>query len=68
MDAISGVPYQNRQGDAANPNLTPLTAGSGIISMDSIKLESGDNRVELSSSGMKIYNDDTLRVKIGDLS
>ena len=67
-DAVSGIPYQNQGASAASPTLTALSGGSGIISMDSIKLQTGNQRVELSASGLKIYNSNVLRVKIGDLS
>ena len=36
--------------------------------MDSIKLETGSNRVELSANGMEVYASGNLRVKIGNLS
>ena len=67
-DAVTGIPYQNQGVNSATPTLTALTGGSGIVSMDSIKLGSGTNRVELTSGGMKIYNSNILRVKIGDLA
>ena len=67
-DAVTGIPYQNQGASASSPSLTALSGGNGIISMDSIKLETGNQRVELSATGMKIYNSGVLRVKIGDLS
>ena len=67
-DAISGIPYQNQGAEASSPTLTPLTGSDGIVNMDSIQLETGSERVELTSSGLKIYNSNVLRVKIGDLS
>ena len=67
-DAVTGIPYQNQAGTATSPSLTALSGGSGIISMDSIKLQTGNQRVELSATGLKIYNSNVLRVKIGDLS
>ncbi len=67
-DAITGIPYQNRSSEVANPSLTALTGSSGVVNMDSIKLETGSNRVELTGNGMKIYSGNVLRVKIGDLS
>jgi hypothetical protein len=66
-DAVTGIPYQNQGGDSASPTLTALTGSSGIINMDSVKLETGNERVELTSSGLKIYNSGNLRVKIGNL-
>ena len=35
--------------------------------MDSIKLESGNERVELTSEGLKVYNGGNIRVKLGKL-
>jgi len=67
-DAITGIPYQNQHSQIADPTLTALTGSSGIVNMDSIKLETGSNRVELTGNGMKIYSGNVLRVKIGDLS
>ena len=67
-DAITGIPYQNQASEVATPSLTALTGSSGIVNMDSIKLETGSNRVELTGNGMKIYSGNVLRVKIGDLS
>ena len=67
-DSITGIPYQNRSSQASNPTLTALTGSSGVVNMDSIKLETGSNRVELTGNGMKIYSGNVLRVKIGDLS
>ena len=66
-DAVTGVPHQNQGSDSATPTLTALTGSSGIINMDSIKLESGNDRVELTSEGMEIYAGNVLRVKIGKL-
>ena len=45
-DAITGIPYQNKAAAASNPSLTALTGSSGIVNMG-IKLESGNDRVEL---------------------
>ena len=67
-DAITGIPYQNRSSEVANPSLTALTGSSGVVNMDSIKLETGSNRVELTGNGMKIFSGNVVRVKIGDLS
>ena len=71
-DAVNGIPYQNQGSDSSNPTLTALTGQKGIVNMDSIKLGTGNDRVELSSSGMKVFSDVSgsavLRVKIGDLS
>ena len=67
-DAITGIPYQNQDSQASNPTLTALTGSNGIVNMDTIKLETGSNRVELTGNGMKIFSGNVLRVKIGDLS
>ena len=67
-DAITGIPYQNRSSETSNPSLTALTGSSGVVNMDSIKLETGSNRVELTGNGMKIFSGNVVRVKIGDLS
>jgi hypothetical protein len=47
--------------------LTALTGSSGIVNMDSLKLETGTNRVEVTATGMKVYASNVLRVKIGQL-
>ena len=67
-DAITGIPYQNQDSQVANPTLTALTGSNGIVNMDTIKLETGSNRVELTGNGMKIFSGNVVRVKIGALS
>ena len=66
-DAVTGIPYQNKGATSATPTLTALTGNEGLINLDSIKLQSGNQRIELDANGLRIY-DTTLRVKIGKLT
>ena len=58
---------ENFNGDFTNLN-NKLTGQSGFLSPDALKLGEGNDRVEFSSDGIKIYSGNVLRVIIGNLT
>ena len=59
--------YQGPTVTTTDVTFTELTS-SGFISADALVIPSGTERTEIRSSGMKIYNNNVLRVKIGNLA
>ncbi len=59
--------YQGASVTTADVSFTELTT-SGFISADALIIPSGTDRTEIRASGMKIYNNGVLRVKIGNLA
>jgi hypothetical protein len=72
-DTVTGRVFQYQgASDVTDVNasitFTELSASSGFISADSLKVSSATSRTEIRADVIKIYNSNVLRVKIGNLA
>jgi hypothetical protein len=72
----TGRVFQYQDSSSTDPNYdgnfvelsNRASGGNGFLSPDALTVGSGDDRVEFSSTGIKIFSGGVLRVVIGDLS